>query len=134
MDYRLILSLVGIDVFLSKHGQEIVLDDVAEILEKKRWTIDLPSKRKKVDYRLTHQHIYIYIYTCMYMYRPLLQMVLIQKQNQHLQKRWCLAKRNHWANIIFCMSLQHTFGLSGWIKKFYMLRFTKLEGSFCLWK
>ena len=32
---------------------------MAEILEKKRWTIDWLSKRKKVDYRLTHQHIYI---------------------------------------------------------------------------
>ena len=42
----------------------MVIDDVAEFLEKKRWTIDWPSKRKKVDYRLTHQHIYIYIYIC----------------------------------------------------------------------
>ena len=41
----------------------MVIDDVAEFLEKKRWTIDWPSKRKKVDYRLTHQHIYIYIRT-----------------------------------------------------------------------
>ena len=40
----------------------MVIDDVAEFLEKKRWTIDWPSKRKKVDHRLTHQHIYIYIY------------------------------------------------------------------------
>ena len=39
----------------------MVIDDVAEFLEKKRWTIDWPSKRKKVDYRLTHQHIYIYM-------------------------------------------------------------------------
>ena len=45
----------------------MVIDDVAEFLEKTRWTIDWPSKRKKVDYRLTHQHIYIYIY--IYIYR-----------------------------------------------------------------
>ena len=37
----------------------MVIDDVAEFLEKKRWTIDWPSKRRKVDYRLTHQHIYL---------------------------------------------------------------------------
>ena len=59
MDYRLTLSLVGIDVFSAKHGEEMVIDDVAEFLEKKRWTIDWPSKRKKVDYRLTHQLFYV---------------------------------------------------------------------------
>ena len=47
----------------------MVIDDVAEFLEKKRWTIDWPSKRKKVDYRLTHQHIYIYIYY-FFLYSP----------------------------------------------------------------
>ena len=43
----------------------MVIDDVAEFLEKKRWTIDWPSKRKKVDYRLTHQHICIHTHVYM---------------------------------------------------------------------
>ena len=44
-----------------EHGEEMVIEDAAPILEKKMWTRDWLANWKKVDQRLTHKHIYVCI-------------------------------------------------------------------------